>query len=63
MTVGMWEIAHARKIRLGGFRNWHRAVVRRAAYGPVTAEFPVTLLQNHPDAKILSNANAAKAAY
>ena len=49
VTIGIYEIAHARKIRLGCFRNWHRAVVRRAGYGEPTAEFPVTLLQSHPD--------------
>ncbi len=49
VTIGIYEISHARKIRLGCFRNWHRAVVRRAAYGEPTAEFPVSLLQSHPD--------------
>lgn len=49
VTVGIYEIAHARKIRLGCFRSWHRAVVRRAGYGEATPLFPVTLLQNHPD--------------
>lgn len=49
VTVGIHEIAHARKIRLGCFRNWHRGVVRRTGYGEATADFPVTLLQNHPD--------------
>lgn len=49
VTIGIYEIAHARKIRLGCFRNWHRAVVRRAGYGEATAQFPVTLLQGHPD--------------
>ncbi len=49
VTIGIYEISHARKIRLGCFRNWHRAVVRRAAYGEQTADFPVSLLQNHPD--------------
>ncbi|MDO5407521.1 MAG: glucosamine-6-phosphate isomerase [Eubacteriales bacterium] len=49
VTIGIYEIAHARKIRLGCFRNWHRAVVRRAGYGEQTSEFPVSLLQNHPD--------------
>lgn len=49
VTIGIYEIAHAKKIRLGCFRNWHRAVVRRAGYGEATSEFPVTLLQNHPD--------------
>ena len=49
ITIGIWEIAHARKIRLGCFRNWHRAVVRRAGHGEATAAFPVSLLQQHPD--------------
>ena len=49
ITIGINEISHARKIRLGCFRNWHRAVVRRAVYGEQTSEFPVSLLQNHQD--------------
>lgn len=49
VTIGIYEIAHARKIRLGCFRNWHRAVVRRAGYGEPTSDFPVSLLQSHPD--------------
>ena len=49
VTIGIYEIAHARKIRLGCFRNWHRAVVRRAAYGKATSDFPVSLLTSHPD--------------
>lgn len=63
VTIGMHEILGARKVRLGVFRDWHRAVVRRAAYGAVTAGFPATLLQNHPDALIYVNANAAQQAY
>lgn len=49
VTIGIYEIAHARKIRLGCFRNWHRAVVRRAGHGEPTSAFPVSLLQDHPD--------------
>ena len=49
VTVGIYEIAHARKIRLGCFRNWHRAVVRRAGYGEMTADFPVSLLRGNED--------------
>ncbi len=49
VTIGIYEIAHARKIRLGCFRNWHRAVVRRAGYGDVTTDFPVSLLRDHKD--------------
>ncbi|MCI6553365.1 MAG: glucosamine-6-phosphate isomerase [Lachnospiraceae bacterium] len=49
VTVGMKEIASAGKIRLGCFRDWHRSVVRHAAYGERSAHFPVSLLQGHPD--------------
>jgi glucosamine-6-phosphate deaminase len=50
VTIGMNEIYNARKIRLGCFRDWHRSVVRHAAYGEVSAHFPATLVQEHPDA-------------
>lgn len=50
VTTGMREIYGARKIRLGCFRDWHRAVARHACYGEPSAHFPVTLLQDHPDA-------------
>lgn len=49
VTIGMKQIFGARKVRLGIFRDWHRSVARHAAYGEVSAHFPVTLLQNHPD--------------
>lgn len=49
ITIGMREIAAAKKIRLACFRDWHRSVVRRAAYGEKTAGFPVSLLRDHPD--------------
>ncbi|GKX32261.1 glucosamine-6-phosphate isomerase [Vallitalea longa] len=53
ITLGMKEILSSRKIRLYMFRDWHRAVVRRAIYGEITAKFPVTFLQEHNDAKII----------
>lgn len=52
VTIGFYEIYNARKIRLGCFRDWHRSVVRHAAYGERSAHFPVTLLQGHPDVNI-----------
>lgn len=52
VTIGFHEIYTARKIRLGVFRTWHRAVVRRAAYGERTAAFPVSLLQGRSDVLI-----------
>ena len=59
VTIGIRQILNARKVRLGVFRDWHRGVVRQAAYGEVSAAFPVTLLQNHPDARIYANAVAS----
>ena len=55
VTIGMKEILGAKRVRLGVFREWHRSVVRRAACGEAGADFPVTLLQGHPDAVILAN--------
>ncbi len=60
VTIGMKDILGARRIRLGVFRDWHRSVIRRAAYGERSAAFPATLLRGHPDAMIYVNANAAK---
>ena len=45
------------------FRDWHRAVVRQAGCGEISASFPVTLAQNHPDARITITSNVAEAAY
>ena len=63
VTVGMKEILESRKIRLYCFRDWHRAVVRQAAYGEKSACFPITLLQDHPDVTITITENVAEAAY
>ncbi len=52
ITIGINEIFHAKKIRLGCFRDWHRSVVRHAAYGEKSAHFPVSLLQGHKDINI-----------
>lgn len=63
VTVGMHEILSARRVRLYCFRDWHRAVVRRAAYGERSALFPATLLQDHGDARITVSENVAEAAF
>ena len=52
VTIGFHEILQARKIRLGVFRDWHRAVIRRAGHGEATAAFPVSLLAGHRDVLI-----------
>lgn len=63
VTIGMKEILSARKVRLGVFRPWHKAVLRQALFGEVSGHFPVTLLQRHPDAMILSNNVASGRAF
>ena len=63
ITVGMKEILSARKIRLGVFRPWHRAVLRQAIFSDPSGHFPVTLLQNHPDAMIIANNVASEPAF
>lgn len=62
VTIGMREIFAAEKIRLYCLRDWHRAVVRRACCGQKTSAFPVTILQDHKDIKIIINDVAAEAA-
>lgn len=60
ITIGMKNIVAARRILLACFRDWHRAVVRRACYGEISAEFPVTILQEHTNIRLLINDNAGK---
>lgn len=60
VTIGMAEILGAKRVRLGVFRPWHRAVLRRAACGEVGSDFPATMLQAHPDAMILANEIASE---
>lgn len=49
VTVGMKEILAAERVRLFMNRRWQAAAVRRLALGPVTAAFPASLVQTHPD--------------
>ncbi len=53
VTCGMRDILAARRIRLycaGGQR--HRAIFRIAVAGDVSADYPATLVQGHPDAEV-----------
>ena len=63
VTIGIKEIIEARKVVLGVFRPWHRAVVRQDIFDEPSGHFPVTLLQNHPDALILTNNIASERAF
>ncbi len=52
-TVGMKEILGARKVRLYMNRFWQSAIVRKILHGPVTPEVPGSLLQQHPDTRLV----------
>ena len=61
VTIGMREIASARKIRLflaGGER--HRAIFRQTLLGEPTSDYPSTLLQGHPDCVIHTDEATAR---
>jgi len=56
VTCGMKDILAARKIRLycaAGER--HKTIFRIAVAGEVTAEYPVTLVQGHADAEVITD--------
>lgn len=56
VTCGMRDILAARRIRLycaAGER--HRAIFRIAVAGGVCVEYPVTLVQGHPDAEVCTD--------
>jgi glucosamine-6-phosphate deaminase len=51
VTLGMKECLAARKVRLFSDTGaWKQTALRVALFGPLTAEYPITLLQEHPDA-------------
>jgi len=61
VTLGMKDILSSRRIRLycaGGER--HRAVFRIAVAGEVSTDYPVTLVQGHPDAIIHTDVATAE---
>jgi glucosamine-6-phosphate deaminase len=61
VTLGMADIYSARRIRLycqGG--TWQRTVLRIALMAEPSVDYPVTLLQGHPDYKIITTKDTAQ---
>jgi len=61
VTVGMADIFSSKKIRLfcdGG--AWQRFVLRTALFGEPSCDYPVTLLQKHPDIVIHADRSTAQ---
>ena len=60
VTLGMREILAARRIRLFSDTGaWKQTALRVALFSPVTAEYPITLLQDHPDALLTATVETA----
>ncbi len=63
VTLGMRDILASRRIRLycqGG--SWQRNALRMALLGPEDVDFPVTLLQGHPDYVVVTDRLTAQPA-
>jgi len=61
VTLGIQECLSARKVRLFSDTGaWKQTALRVALFGPVTAEYPITLLQEHPDALLTATVDTAR---
>ena len=61
VTLGVKECLSARKVRLFSDTGaWKQTALRVALFAPPTAEYPMTLLQEHPDALITATVDTAK---
>jgi glucosamine-6-phosphate deaminase len=60
ITLGMKECLSARRVRLFSDTGaWKQTALRVALFGPETPEYPITLLQSHPDALITATRDTA----
>jgi glucosamine-6-phosphate deaminase len=61
VTLGIKECLSARKVRLFSDTGaWKQTALRVALFGPKTVEYPMTLLQEHPDALITATVDTAR---
>jgi len=60
ITIGMKDILSAKRIRLYSETGaWKQTVIRVLLFGPVTTEYPVTFVQEHPDVLVTVDAKTA----
>jgi glucosamine-6-phosphate deaminase len=61
VTLGMKEILSAKKIRLFSDTGaWKQTALRVALFGPMTPEYPITLLQGHSDVLLTATVETAR---
>jgi glucosamine-6-phosphate deaminase len=59
-TLGMKELLASRRMCLTLLRTWHSGVLRRTLFGPVSGDWPASLVQEHPHAEVLMTAVVAE---
>jgi glucosamine-6-phosphate deaminase len=60
VTLGLKEILSAKTVRLFSDTGaWKQTALRVALFGPITPEYPITLLQEHPDALLTATISTA----
>ena len=60
VTLGIKECLGAKKVRLFSDTGaWKQTALRVALFGPMTVEYPMTLLQEHPDALLTATIETA----
>ncbi|MBA7697661.1 Glucosamine-6-phosphate deaminase 1 [subsurface metagenome] len=59
VTLGMYELLKSKRIHLIFMRRWHSGLWRRALLGPVSSSFPGSLVQDHPDYRVIMTELAA----
>ena len=61
VTLGVKECLSAKKVRLFSDTGaWKQTALRVALFGPITPEYPITLCQAHPDARITATASTSR---
>ncbi len=61
VTLGVKEVLSAKKVRVFSDTGaWKQTALRVALFGPLTPEYPMTLLQEHPDALITATVETAR---
>ncbi len=61
VTLGVKECLSANKVRLFSDTGaWKQTALRVALFGPVTSEYPITLLQEHSDSLLTATVATAK---
>jgi glucosamine-6-phosphate deaminase len=61
VTLGVKECLSAKRVRLFSDTGaWKQTALRIALFGPLTPDFPMTLLQEHPDALLTATVDTSK---